>query len=239
MAKHARQLKTSAPVQNRMDQLSQEGKNVKSPPAAQLQASTKQNSSVQHSIWMLPYVYEDVKHHFIVREGYRNRVYLDSEGYPTAGIGHLLVGDEKKRFPVGSHVSDEQVETWFRQDSQEAYSAALQMTLLIGYEGQSLVNALTAVNFQLGLDWNSEHQTTWRHLTSHNWVAAAREAANSAWFEQTPLRVVDFQRTLLQMAGQGGMSYEDLRDFNRNNISKYGVNWDSQVLESEFNRWEP
>ena len=39
--------------------------------------------------------------HIKLREGYKNVVYLDTLGKPTGGIGHLLLPEEKKLYPVG------------------------------------------------------------------------------------------------------------------------------------------
>ena len=44
-------------------------------------------------------------------------------------------------------------------------------------DSQELVNALTAVCFQLGIGWNKKHKRTWNYLKAHDWKAAAKEAA--------------------------------------------------------------
>src|ERR1700754_1038405 len=45
-------------------------------------------------------------------EGTVDHVYLDSRGFKTAGIGHLLAGSN---LAVGTPVSAEQVTAWFQQ----------------------------------------------------------------------------------------------------------------------------
>ena len=54
---------------------------------------------------------ESIKRH----EGYRDRVYLDSEGKPTCGWGHFLW--------VGSKVPLEASEAFFKQDVADAVSS--------------------------------------------------------------------------------------------------------------------
>jgi GH24 family phage-related lysozyme (muramidase) len=49
-------------------------------------------------------------------EGKVLHVYLDDYGNPTAGIGHLLVGAERDRLPVGTPISQEQCNAWFDAD---------------------------------------------------------------------------------------------------------------------------
>src|SRR5215510_10049 len=52
--------------------------------------------------------------HFIAKhEGYVDHVYLDSRGFPTAGIGHLL---PRGRYHVGQKISAAQITAWFKQD---------------------------------------------------------------------------------------------------------------------------
>ena len=54
-------------------------------------------------------------------EGCKYETYRCSEGYPTAGIGHLLTEwDEEYSEPIGTAVSEEQVQKWFEKDVQTA-----------------------------------------------------------------------------------------------------------------------
>lgn len=224
-------------AQNKMDGISASTSQSFSPPAFQLSAAPVQLQDGAGS-GLSPTTSQGVVDHFIIREGRRNVVYLDSEGLPTVGIGHLLVGQERAQYPVGTRVSDEQVDAWFRQDSQNAYAAALQQVTEIGFENQALVDALTAVNFQSGIGWHHVHTKTWGLLVDQNWAGAAREVGDSLWFQQTPQRISDFQRVLLTLAGQP-TDYESMRAFNADWIEKWGVNWDRRVLRTEFDRWSP
>lgn len=165
---------------------------------------------------------EDVVNHLSLREGYRRDVYLDSRKLPTVGTGHLLSKSELARYPLGSIVPDRILERWRQEDTAEAYSNAKQKALKLKMDNQELVNALTAVNFQLGTGWHQEHRKTWNYLKDQNWEAAAEEAANSKWFNQTPVRIFDFQRVLLNLAGKP-TDYESMVEFNSANIKKWKV----------------
>jgi len=77
-------------------------------------------------------------------EGNRADIYLDSEGYPTAGIGHLLTAAERKKFGLKKQYSgkadvswlsrswkartqrydDKAIDKWFKADTAKAYSQA-------------------------------------------------------------------------------------------------------------------
>lgn len=214
-------------VQNKMANMDAGKGNSVAPPTFQLKADPQVAQRQEEGNGVSETVTEEVGEHLSLREGFRRQVYLDSLGKPTAGTGHLLTREERARYPVGATVPDAVLERWRQQDSQHAYAGAVQMAIQIGYEDQELVNALTAVNFQLGTAWNTIHRGTWRLLAAQNWEQAAKEAADSSWFAQTPVRVIDFQRVLLSIAGKPN-DYDSLREFNADNIRKRGVVWPSQ-----------
>lgn len=132
------------------------------------------------------------------REGVLETVYKDSLGKTTAGIGHLLTEEEQERYKVGQKISLEQVSEWYQKDFLHAYGAARAQAKEIGVEAMHFVAALTSVNFQLGTNWYKIHKKTWQHLLDHNWEDAAKEAQNSRWYKQTPVRVKDFQEAILR-----------------------------------------
>ena len=56
--------------------------------------------------------------HIAEEEGLKYEIYRCSEGYPTAGIGHLITEWDEEYFdkPIGTEVSKEQVDAWFEKD---------------------------------------------------------------------------------------------------------------------------
>lgn len=215
---------TKAPVQNKMDDAASSASQSFAPPAFQLKTAENEDQIAQRQEdpGVSEQVTDHVTEHLSLREGFRRQVYLDSRGLPTAGTGHLLSRAERARYPVGATVPDAVLEAWRIADSENAYSAAVQMAIDIDYESQDMVNALTAVNFQLGTAWNQEHKKTWGYLKSHSWESAAHEAADSSWFSQTPVRVIDFQRVLLNIAGKP-TDYDSMVTFNAADIRKRNV----------------
>jgi|11_taG_2_1085331.scaffolds.fasta_scaffold00034_47 GH24 family phage-related lysozyme (muramidase) len=145
------------------------------------------------------------------REGFTEkkgkRSYIDSEGKLTGGIGHLLTEAEKRKYPKGTSIPQEQVNRWFEQDTKKFYNAAIEQAEEIGNTDERLINALASVNFQLGKNWYKEHKNTWKLLKEGKYNEAAKEAADSNWYKQTPVRVKDFQKTLMEIPNikrQGG-----------------------------------
>ncbi len=141
---------------------------------------------------------DSVIEHLKSREGYVNRVYLDSLGNPTAGVGHLLNDAENALYGVGDVVADDVIDKWLYEDSQKAWLAAFNQAK--GIDCMDLRPALFHVCYQLGSGWRSIHKKTWAYMRDHEWQKAAIEAADSRWNQQTPVRVIDFQIALLQKA---------------------------------------
>lgn len=139
-----------------------------------------------------------VLHHLEAREGKSRRVYLDSLGNATGGVGHLMDAHELKKYPVGSEIPEEQIREWLEHDTEKAWLAAYNQCN--GIRMPELQEALFHVNFQLGAGWPLIHKKTWAHIRNHEWQKAAIEAADSRWNEQTPVRVIDFQIALLEIA---------------------------------------
>src|SRR5438093_348408 len=89
------------------------------------------------------------------REGVRTKVYLDSRGKPTVGIGHLVTPADKLK--VGDEITDQQVSEFFKKDSAEAVSAAKSQAAKAGISDSNFLVYLASVNFQLGTSWYKVH----------------------------------------------------------------------------------
>lgn len=144
-----------------------------------------------------PNPYQAFLNHLVLREGIVSEVYLDSVGKLTAGVGHLLPVDTE--LEVGSPVSSEQVSEWLDQDAHTAWGAACTQCAILDIDDNDFLVALASVNFQLGTSWGKIHKKTWSYLAQHKFVEAAKEAEDSRWFKQTPVRVRDFQEGILQL----------------------------------------
>lgn len=64
-----------------------------------------------------------------IHEGIKYVSYIDSRGFPTGGIGHLLRTNEIAQFPVPTPITPQQVDTWFQSDAPISIAGA---TRLIG-----------------------------------------------------------------------------------------------------------
>ena len=150
---------------------------------------------------VLPQEYLD---HLQLREGMKNKSYLDSEGKLTGGTGHLMSAAEKKQYPLGTSIPPSVIEKWYKEDSKKAYKAALKQAKELKVDNPKFINSLASVNFQLGPAWNTKHTETWKLLKAGEYEKAAIEAADSKWNTQTPKRVKDFQEGISNLYKYGG-----------------------------------
>ncbi|MCI0680959.1 MAG: hypothetical protein L0Y71_02545 [Gemmataceae bacterium] len=136
------------------------------------------------------------------REGVRTKVYKDSEGKLTVGIGHLVTSADKLK--LGDEITDAQVSEFFKKDSAKALSAAKSQASQAGISDSNFIVYLASVNFQLGTGWNKIHKKTWGLIMEGKYEEAAAEAAKSKWAKQTPVRVKDFQKALRALPPKKG-----------------------------------
>lgn len=132
-----------------------------------------------------------------LREGVRNVVYLDSEGHPTVGIGHLIKTEDNLR--VGMKITDGRVSRFFEKDGRRAFDAAVDQMMQAGITDQSFLPYLASVNFQLGVEWRRKFPNTWARIESGDYLNAASQVSSSLWAQQTPVRVKDFQGALRRL----------------------------------------
>lgn len=122
------------------------------------------------------------------------KVYLDSRGKPTVGVGHLLVGDEINQYKVGDVVPQEVREAWFAEDFTKALEAAKEQNQVLTDAGHKPIpqDYLTSLNFQLGTSWYKDFKKAWTAFKLGDYKTAKTEMKDSAWYSQTKNRAEDF-----------------------------------------------
>ena len=125
--------------------------------------------------------------HLYESEGNKSKVYLDSLGKKTGGIGHLLEGTS---WQVGDYIPADQVVQWFEEDLQTATRDAQE---LMGISGWSTLSgprkeAVVDFVFQLGLGGARGFRKCVAALRSGHYGIAAVEHLDSRGAKQTPGR---------------------------------------------------
>lgn len=116
-------------------------------------------------------------------ESYRDTVYKDRKGL-AVGIGHNVTGQMKK----GDSISKAQAEAWFRDDTDNAMRAGVQLAGALGVIDGQAKSGLAGAIFQLGEKGLGEHTRTIEAIANKDWPSFVKEVRSSAWHQQTPKR---------------------------------------------------
>ena len=137
---------------------------------------------------------ESVKKH----EGYRNKVYLDTLGKRTVGVGHLCVEDFWE--------DDKEYEEKFlmeilQKDLQQAIRGARSLMEEHGCADidEKAEELLIEMVFQLGMTGVSKFRNMWKALAEKNYIGASYEMLDSRWAKQTPNRAKAMAKTIKEI----------------------------------------
>lgn len=140
----------------------------------------------------------DYKALLTLREGRRNKVYHDSRGFLTVGIGHLVVLND--HLHLGDVITDEQVDTFFAKDSADAMNHAIAQAKQAGITDPTFLPYLASVCYQLGDNWIAKWPHTWAMICEGRYAKAADSLEGTPWSKQTPERVEDFSDALYNLS---------------------------------------
>ena len=132
-------------------------------------------------------VFEQLK----IDEGVVYEVYKDHLGYPTFGVGHLVLeSDPEHGQPVGTPISEERVAECFDNDLNTAISECHALygqgdfdSLPDGVQGV-LVNMM----FNMGRTRLSKFKKMNAGILEGDWATAAVEGRDSLWYKQVTNR---------------------------------------------------
>ena len=126
---------------------------------------------------------DSVKKH----EGYRNKVYLDTLGKRTVGVGHLCVEDW---WDDNVEYEEKFLMDILQKDLQESIRGARELMEEHGCKDidEKAEELLIEMVFQLGRTGVSKFRNMWKCLSELNYVGASFEMLDSKWAKQTPNR---------------------------------------------------
>jgi lysozyme len=120
-------------------------------------------------------------------EGYRNKVYLDTLGKRTVGVGHLCVEDF---WEDDKEYEEKFLMTILEHDLQSAIKGAQDLMSENGCTDIDEIaeELIIEMVFQLGKTGVSKFRNMWKHLSALEYSSAASEMLDSRWAKQTPNR---------------------------------------------------
>jgi GH24 family phage-related lysozyme (muramidase) len=124
-----------------------------------------------------------------IDEGKVNAIYLDHLGYPTVGIGHLILKtDDEYGGNVGTTISEERCVELFAKDVQNVINDCK-----ILHEGwanypDEVQQVIANMMFNMGRTRLSKFKNHNSALTAGDWKKAAVEGRDSNWHKQVTKR---------------------------------------------------
>ncbi|EHD5904864.1 glycoside hydrolase family protein [Shigella sonnei] len=139
--------------------------------------------------------YEGSKEYQRVRGYYRQDKfypYVDTEGYGTIGYGHKILDSEREKFKNGISAIDADLLLAWDIDRTEKDVKTLGLDL-----PQDWQDFLVIMTFQLGLGGVKKFRKMLAALDRKDWKEAIRQAKDSLWYRQTPNRLDDMVKQLV------------------------------------------
>ena len=140
-------------------------------------------------------VFEQLK----IDEGVVNEIYLDHLGYPTFGVGHLILeSDEEHGWEVGTPVTEERVRSCFETDLNIAIGECelLYEDGVFGNLPDEVQQILVNMMFNMGRTRLSKFKKMHAAILESDWKEAAKEGRDSRWYRQVTNRAERLMKRL-------------------------------------------
>ena len=124
-----------------------------------------------------------------IDEGVEYEIYNDHLGYPTFGIGHLILEtDPEYNRPVGSAVLESRVAEAFEADCETVLIDCITLYLDFYDLPEEAQQIIANMMFNMGRTRLSKFKGMKRGVDARDWNAAADEMVDSAWYRQVTNR---------------------------------------------------
>ena len=124
-----------------------------------------------------------------IDEGCVTEIYTDHLGYPTFGIGHLIVeSDPENGQAVGTAVSDDRVDAAFDADVKVVLSECKVLYPDFDDLPEEAQQIIANMMFNLGRPRLSKFVGMKRGVDTKDWNTAADEMVDSRWYRQVGAR---------------------------------------------------
>ena len=144
---------------------------------------------------------EKLRKQLEIDEGVKYEVYKDHLGYPTFGIGHLILdSDPEYGWDDGKAVNEDRVIEAFESDLQGVLSDCKLLYSDFDSLPEDAQEIIANMMFNMGRPRLSKFKGMKRGVDAKDWNAAADEMVDSAWYRQVPNRA---DRLVLRMRNIG------------------------------------
>ena len=122
-------------------------------------------------------------------EGVIYKIYKDHLGYPTFGIGHLIVeGDAEKGQSVGTPVSKDRVTTAFDADIKIVLTDCVRLFNDFDELPEEVQRVIANMMFNMGYTRLNKFNNFKAAVKTRDWDKAADEMIDSKWYRQVTVR---------------------------------------------------
>jgi GH24 family phage-related lysozyme (muramidase) len=140
---------------------------------------------------------EKLRSRLEVDEGVRYEIYLDHLGYPTFGIGHLVIpNDPENGLSSGTAVSEERVAECFEQDVASVIEDCHKLYNDFDELPEEAQQIIANMMFNMGYTRLSKFKGMKKGVDTRDWNVAANEMMDSKWYQQVKIRATRLVRRM-------------------------------------------
>ena len=133
--------------------------------------------------------FESLREQLEIDEGVKYDIYNDHLGYPTFGIGHLVIeSDPECGQEIGTAVSRERVAEAFESDVKGVIEDCNKLYNDFDELPEEAQQIIANMMFNLGRTRLTKFRGMKRGVDARDWNAAAEEMVDSAWYRQVTNR---------------------------------------------------
>jgi lysozyme len=137
---------------------------------------------------------EVVKEDLIKHEGYKDEIYLCSEGIPTFGIGHAVKeNDPEYTWPVGTPVEKDRIDSAFLADVQDACNDVDTLFEDAWNKPDNVQRVLVNMAFNIGRTRFGKFKKMIAAVNSNDFEEAANQMVDSVWYNQVGNRSIELE----------------------------------------------
>ena len=132
---------------------------------------------------------EKLREELAADEGEVNEIYLDHLGYPTFGIGHLVLdSDPESGLPVGTTIDNDRVVEAFESDIETVLSDCSKLYSDFDDLPEEAQRVIANMMFNMGRPRLSKFKGMKSGVDARDWNRAADEMVDSRWYRQVTNR---------------------------------------------------